>query len=847
VFAFFQCVAEAVVENGAKGLLGMIPGGAFAVGIAGGALAKYKQRKRDEALRDEIAQMAAVSASEARKVAAEAVQAAAGSATPEEKAALEGYLAQIPAAVTQSLKRPNDPTGKTVPAAFALTTPDDVLRLLPPRPPRFRVGDILPGRSEWRLERVLGVGGFGEVWLARHTDMGVAAAVKFCHGPQASDLRHESQVIAQVMKAGDHPSVVPLRDAVLSGETPWLRFDLIDGGDLGDIIRVLMKQPAEERAKKIVQALRQIAGAVGHFHKLTPAVVHRDLKPSNILYDRTTKRLKVTDFGIGAVTAKATLTDEANNATTRSGRMLSSHRGSHTPIYAGPQQCGGSDPDPRDDVHALGVIAYQMLTGNLLQGPGTDYALDLADAGAPQPLIDLIGRCVSKNAARRPATAAVLADELDALLAPPPRLPPQPPPPVPPVPVPPAVEAVPPPVPPPADPQPTDPDEEEADDDKEVGKDDLPDIDPGSPPEEAAPEPEYEVEVVVSGNWRMNRVQKPFARWRLVSKLPAKVKVKPGEVYKLDVMRSAKDANVQGLTALANVKALNELDLTGCKRLTDEAFKLVAQLTHLETLILSESSAGDTALKHVARLPNLHTLNLAQCGVTEAGLAFLKPLRRTLTTLYLNGLDLSAVGVSHLASLRQLECLVLNHTPLSDAGLAVLTGLTKLEYLNLDSTRVTDEGVALLSKLTRLDNVDLSCTAVTDRGLEHVAGLRKLEWLWLGGCKGITDGGLAALRALKKLELLSVPDTAVTDAGVEFLRAVPRLADISLEGCAGVTDASIDHLLAMANLTEVDLTGTGVTAEGAARLVAALPDCTVYHESFGESDATTDEGEPSES
>jgi serine/threonine protein kinase len=174
--------------------------------------------------------------------------------------------------------------------------------------------------------------------------MGVETAVKFCHGPQAADLRHESRVIAQVMRAGEHPSVVPLRDAVLSGDTPWLRFDYVNGGDLGDWIRRLQQQPAIERAKYAVQAMRQIATAVGTFHRLTPAVVHRDLKPSNILYDRATRRLRVTDFGIGAVTAKATLAEESGGAT-QSGRMLSSLRGSHTPLYASPQQRAGADPD----------------------------------------------------------------------------------------------------------------------------------------------------------------------------------------------------------------------------------------------------------------------------------------------------------------------------------------------------------------------------------------------------------------------------------------------------------------------------------------------------------------------
>jgi len=286
------------------------------------------------------------------------------------------------------------------------------------------------------------------------------------------------------------------------------------------------------------------------------------------------------------VAAKATLADEARGAVTAGGRMLSSLRGSHTPIYASPQQRGGSDPDPRDDVHALGVIAYQMLTGHLTQGPGPDYTHDLVDAGTPQPLIELIGRCVAQNPARRPATATELAAELDKMSAP-------------------TVTVVPPPASPPAVPVPPKPSAEVekagAEEEKQaVTNDDHPKVSADGEDEDQPdpePVPEYELDVVVSGNWRMNRVVKPFKAWRLVTKLPAKVKVKPGEVYKLDIMRSAKDANVQGLAALTDVQSLHELDLTGCKRLTEAGFALAAKLTHLRTLILTESAAGDAALK----------------------------------------------------------------------------------------------------------------------------------------------------------------------------------------------------------------------------------------------------------
>ncbi|MBA4191814.1 MAG: hypothetical protein C0467_27865 [Planctomycetaceae bacterium] len=823
MFAFFQCVAESVAENGARGLLEMVPGGAFALAVAGGALAKYKARKHDEALRDEVARIASAGVTEARQAAVEAVKEVADRVPIEDRVVLESFLAQIPSAISQSLKRPADPSGKTVPASFALTTADDVLRLLPPRPPRFKAGDALPGHAEWRLERVLGVGGFGEVWLARHTDMGLESAVKFCHGPQAADLRHESQVIAQVMRAGEHPSVVALRDAVLTGSTPWLRFDFVDGGDLGDVARSLQRQPTEQRAKHVINAMRQIALAVGTFHRLNPAVVHRDLKPSNILYDKTARKLRVTDFGIGAVTAKATLADEARGAATSSGRMLSSHRGSHTPLYASPQQRAGSDPDPRDDVHALGVITYQMLTGHLTQGPGTDYAHDMKDAGSPPGLIDLVGRCVAQNPNRRPATAAEMARELAALGTQPPNPGPTVPPAVvEPTPKPDPVAIIPPVVPLPPSPPlvPSPPVSPPATSD-DWGKNVSP------VPLIFDPPPEHDVDLPISGSWKMNRVENPYSRWKQVSKLPATVKVRPGdEVYRLDIARGARDANIRGITNLIGIEELHTLDLIKCKRLTEEGFALAAKLTQLHTLFLSESSITDMSLKLFAKLPQLEVLELIRTGITDAGLACLKSLK-SLTFLSLDGTPLTDAGLLNLMSLRQLVDLDIESTQITDAGLASVAGLSKLEFLRLSDTRVTDEGVGHLLQLSRLRVLQLDRTGLTDIGIAQLATMKKLELLWVAQCGGVTDRGLSFLGKMKNLEALDVSKTAVTDAGIAFLKGMPKMTTLYLGDCVGITDAGVEHLVSMPRLGEVDLTGTSVTTAGLARLRDALPDCRV--------------------
>ena len=283
--------------------------------------------------------------------------------------------------------RAEDPSGSTVPAGFRLNRAEDVLRLLPARPPRCRAGMELPGKPGWVLDHLLGIGGFGEVWFARHSRMkSLSGAVKFCFGQSGQDLIHEAALIDRVMSAGKHPNIVPLVDAHLDGTTPWLLFEYVGGGNLTDWIHRIASLSREERCGRALTALRQLAGAVEFFHDQKPPIVHRDLKPSNILLDRG-EVMRVTDFGIGAVTAWEALRQESRGQSTRGGRLLTYLRGSHTPIYACSQQRDGHDADPRDDVHALGVIGYQMLTGHLAQGAGPDFADDLRDAGASEDVI----------------------------------------------------------------------------------------------------------------------------------------------------------------------------------------------------------------------------------------------------------------------------------------------------------------------------------------------------------------------------------------------------------------------------------------------------------------------------
>jgi len=268
-------------------------------------------------------------------------------------------------------------------------------------------GDPVPGLSSWRLERQLGVGGFGAVWLAKHEWKPEYRAVKFCTHPDARHrlVTHEKKVLVRVMKhAGDHPNIVPLLECNLSGETPWLMYEYVEGGTLADAVREWQARSQSKRVSKAVKALFMISAAIGHCHRLATPIVHRDLKPANVLRDEAGV-LRVTDFGIGGAAVAHLADGQTGGFQTNSGRVPTLLRSAGSFGYASPQQRNGDPPDPRDDVYALGVLAFQMLLGDLTLWPCPEMADDLRAIGLPRGVIALLVNSVAHNAARRPADA----------------------------------------------------------------------------------------------------------------------------------------------------------------------------------------------------------------------------------------------------------------------------------------------------------------------------------------------------------------------------------------------------------------------------------------------------------
>lgn len=421
------CVGQAVVAHGLKCLAGLVPFGDHLYDIACEACKRYHDACQMPEAVAQVEALAQASLDEAKTEANQVFEEVRTTSDPDVAAqlaqqdvqkALVGYLENVPSAVRSSLRRPADPTGRSVPHRFSFQTPEDFLRLLPPRPPRFHQGDLVVGN--WQLHELLGVGGFGEVWKAQHPHLRnlPPVALKFClDESSARYLRHEATIIDQLMgHSRRFPGIVELRHAYLDTDPPCLEYEFINGGNLCGILHQWQGMDQGKRTAQATRLIQRLAGILAPLHRLNPAIVHRDLKPANILMFRNDSGkydLKIGDFGIGGVSSQQALTG-ASRGFSRGDLLSQSLRGSHTPLYASDEQMRGSDPNPRDDVHALGVIWFQMLVGDLDRRAGSDLDEELRDLGVADGIINLVKRCVARRE-RRVADAGELADRIISL------------------------------------------------------------------------------------------------------------------------------------------------------------------------------------------------------------------------------------------------------------------------------------------------------------------------------------------------------------------------------------------------------------------------------------------------
>jgi eukaryotic-like serine/threonine-protein kinase len=280
------------------------------------------------------------------------------------------------------------------------------------------VGQTIDGRYE--VERVLGEGGMGLVYKARHTVLGKPLALKVLRPDVSKDeeiitrFRQEAQSASSI--GNEH--IIDISDfGTLTDGSTYFVMEFLDGVDLTGAI----EGETPMRAARVVHIAKQMCRALAAAHDI--GIVHRDLKPDNIFLVKRggdSDFVKVLDFGIAKVGGNA-------SKLTRAGQVFG------TPHYMSPEQCSGSGVDHRTDIYAIGIILYEMATGQVpfdadnLMGILTKHLYEEAIAPRevnpelPEGLETVILKCITKNADQRYQTMSeVMADleQLEAGLAP---------------------------------------------------------------------------------------------------------------------------------------------------------------------------------------------------------------------------------------------------------------------------------------------------------------------------------------------------------------------------------------------------------------------------------------------
>jgi hypothetical protein len=267
-------------------------------------------------------------------------------------------------------------------------------------------------KDRYKIERELGRGGMGAVYLANDIRLDRHVALKVLPPEFATDSGLRERFLRETRTAASfsHPNIVPVHSVEEDGQSLAFVMGFVEGESIG--ARVARMGPLD--AKSVVRLLQDTAYALAYAHGR--GVVHRDIKPDNIMIERATGRALVMDFGI----ARAMTPTAVAPGLTRVGEIVG------TPEYMSPEQASGDTIDGRSDIYSLGLVALFAITGRApITGDSYQQLIvkqltEVLPASAslrpdlPAALCDVIDRCVAKEPGERWLSAEALVEALDS-------------------------------------------------------------------------------------------------------------------------------------------------------------------------------------------------------------------------------------------------------------------------------------------------------------------------------------------------------------------------------------------------------------------------------------------------
>lgn len=241
------------------------------------------------------------------------------------------------------------------------------------------LGTLVSGR--YRVKKLLGEGGMGQVYLAEHEAIEKTVALKVLKREysQKADIVTRFQQEAISASRIKHPNVLDVFDfGQLEDGSFYLAMEFLEGHDLADDLQKVRMMPADRGVRIALQICRALAAAHAK------GVVHRDMKPENVFLQRTgdgEEVVKIVDFGIAQLRSQeeAAASEPKRRRLTKTGMIFG------TPEYMSPEQAAGKKADLRVDIYAVGVILYEMFTGAVPHTGETFMAVLAATLSDPVP------------------------------------------------------------------------------------------------------------------------------------------------------------------------------------------------------------------------------------------------------------------------------------------------------------------------------------------------------------------------------------------------------------------------------------------------------------------------------